>query len=302
MNCWPKCSESQSHRTRAMMSFEPPAAKLTMKCTGRFGYFSCAAAGAAAQSKAKATQNRMMRMASLPFRFALGPWRIQLRSMCSGFLFLFLRPMLTAPAPAVDREPPRAGHDQQDQSADDRDVLGEVALLDAPRRRLGDLPIAVADQGRDDDEHDDRGRGAARVETQQDCGAAEKLDHRADPAEHGRIRHAPADQTRDECVHPQKLAKAALDEDPADQHAPDQQQEVLPEGEIVLWPFHSNISNPSWPDLFLQSSARLARYLGFAFSEKAALDATAITLPDKSWHDRMHNSPDSRATINRSCE
>src|ERR1044071_7300153 len=71
MNCWPKCSESQSHKTRAMMSLEPPAAKLTTNFTGRFGYFSCADAGAnEAQSRIKATQNRMMRIASLPFRFA----------------------------------------------------------------------------------------------------------------------------------------------------------------------------------------------------------------------------------------
>src|ERR1043166_5672408 len=58
-----------------MMSFEPPAAKLTMKCTGRSGYFSCARAGASARqrSDSKATQNRMMRMASLPgFDLAVG--------------------------------------------------------------------------------------------------------------------------------------------------------------------------------------------------------------------------------------
>ena len=65
-NCWPKCSESQSHSTRAMMSFEPPAAKLTMKCTGRFGYFSWASADEIAAIKpSNATQYRMMRMAIL---------------------------------------------------------------------------------------------------------------------------------------------------------------------------------------------------------------------------------------------
>src|SRR5947209_13009668 len=74
-----------------MMSLEPPAAKLTTNLTGRFGYFSCAAAGSAAQSKAKATQNRMMRMATLPVRFAwCGLGELSFALLCRFPLLSFL--------------------------------------------------------------------------------------------------------------------------------------------------------------------------------------------------------------------
>src|SRR5215217_767737 len=78
-----------------MMSFEPPAAKLTTNLTGRLGYFSCASAGTirTRMKQSKATQNRMMRMASLPFDLHVWPWRIAFALMFldSSFVFFVAR-------------------------------------------------------------------------------------------------------------------------------------------------------------------------------------------------------------------
>jgi hypothetical protein len=72
-----------------MMSLEPPAAKLTTNFTGWSGYFSSATAGAAREiSILKATQNRMMRIASLPFDLLLvGPGELGFALEFSGVPF-----------------------------------------------------------------------------------------------------------------------------------------------------------------------------------------------------------------------
>src|SRR5689334_18767066 len=54
------------------------------------------------------------------------------------------RASVPAPAQPVDRKTAAGGDEQQHQAADDREVLGKMALLHASRRRIGQLPIAVA--------------------------------------------------------------------------------------------------------------------------------------------------------------
>ena len=134
--------------------------------------------------------------------------------------------------------------------------LAKFACCSAPRRRLGDLPVAVADQRRHDGEHDQRERRAARPAAEHQRKPAAEFDQCAEPAERHGKRHVAVHKARREGVHGGKLAEAALHIDRAHQHAAEEQEKVLPGGEVWSDGFHAGARFPKMPPPALATRRR----------------------------------------------
>src|SRR5262249_38834862 len=120
---------------------------------------------------------------------------------------------------AIDAEAPRPARQQQYEAADDRSVLPEIDILRRARRRVGEFPIAMRDQRRDDGEADHQTGGPARLEAEQDDEPTKKLDRRRDRGDGGPHGHAARGENAAEALEIEELAVAARYEKNGEQQA-----------------------------------------------------------------------------------
>src|SRR5262245_61252397 len=83
----------------------------------------------------------------------------------------------------VDRVTSGAGDEEQNNTAGHGNVFPKIAALDLDVARIGESPITMRTECRDDHEKDQHQCGIACRESEQDKEAAEEFDRRSDVAE-----------------------------------------------------------------------------------------------------------------------
>src|SRR5262245_4767165 len=119
---------------------------------------------------------------------------------------------LAASQHGVEREAAGSGHVEHQESADDREVLEELALLQTARRRVGEIPVTVRNAGRDDHEEDHQQRRVACLEPGDDQDAAHEFDGRADHRPERRGGNPAHREAGGEGAEGHELLEPALDE------------------------------------------------------------------------------------------
>src|SRR2546426_1368559 len=127
----------------------------------------------------------------------------------------------------VKAEPAGAGSEEQHEPADDRQILEELALLQAARG-VSEFPVTVRDSGRDDYKQDHEQRYLARAQSRDDQNAADKFHRRTDHCPYRGLRNATACEAGGKRAERQQFLQAALDEDRPERDAPQQQDHVPP--------------------------------------------------------------------------